>query len=193
MSLENSICGIEKLSPEIKMLIFQQLPVADRIRIERVSRTWQELAKNSWHLQKALDTNSLGLKPSGKYHVIVEIDSNVIENILQRCGRYLEKINLSWTRSTSDWGNCDLSLVAEYCKNIQVIWSDSTSLEGIKSLADECRNICDLTLYFNCETEHEHDLTLGTLFARNKSLRCVDVCRASKRLIRWSLFATIAF
>ena len=51
---QNELQTFQKLPKEILMHIFELLPIADRIRIERVSKSWQEAAKVSWRNLKEL-------------------------------------------------------------------------------------------------------------------------------------------
>ena len=58
---EEELRPIEKLPEEILIHIFSYLPIVDRIRVERVKKSWQEMAKKSWNNFKKLDIKSLYL------------------------------------------------------------------------------------------------------------------------------------
>ena len=59
---EERLRPIEKLPEELLINIFSYLPIVDRIRIERVKRSWQGLAKKSYNSFKKLDLSSSPLK-----------------------------------------------------------------------------------------------------------------------------------
>ena len=92
---ENSVTAFENLNNDCLEYIFNLLPVADRVRVERVNIRCQEVAKKSWSNLKAIDFNakSLGLKIRGKRHEYPSINEYEIEEIFKRSGKYLEVIN----------------------------------------------------------------------------------------------------
>ena len=77
--------AIEILNDDCLKYIFNLLPVSQRIRIERVSKKWQELGKESWSKFKELDFDpkTLGLKPLAETLDYPEINENVIEKVLK--------------------------------------------------------------------------------------------------------------
>ena len=75
---------IEKLDEDSLICILSKLPVADLVRVERVSKSWQEIAKKSWSGFKKLDLrpSKLGLRIC----TYKRMDHHVVEQILLRCG-----------------------------------------------------------------------------------------------------------
>ena len=166
---DTSTSPIEILDDDSLISIFKLLPVAERIKIERVSRTWKILAKQSWSNVTVLnmDPKILGLKPFGKKHDYSEINDHVLEQILIRCGKYLQKINLNSVHE------CMLSILANYSPNIQSIESDKASVEGIAQLAENCRNICELKTIFYRKMRIEKKFE--KLFLSNQNFRVLDL------------------
>ena len=133
---------IKQLPEECLTKVFNFLSVADRTRVERVNKRWQNLTKLSWNNSKELivDPKFLGLKPFGKKHQYVKIYDFRLREILKRCGNYLKKIDLSSIT------HCLLSEVAENCPNIESIKCSNPSEKGLKKLTEKCKNICELII-----------------------------------------------
>ena len=109
---------IQKLDQDSLFCILRKLPVADLARLERVSKYWREMALQSWSGKKklVLSPKQLGLRPVGTAHDYKIIDKNVIEQVLVKCGRYIEEID------ASDIFNIDVSfLIAKHCKDIKSV------------------------------------------------------------------------
>ena len=126
---------IQMLNSDSLMHIFNFLAVAEKIKVERVNKFWQEVSKQSWSHFKELYINPkfLGLKVFGKNHDYPSINYNVLGKILKRCGRFLEKIDISSIHIDG------LHLVAEYCPNVQKIICKEASVGAIEHLAENCK------------------------------------------------------
>ena len=152
----------------------------DRIRVERVCKRWQKVTKASWSSLKELKINpkTLGLKPSGKHHQYPDIK---VQEILKRCGRYLEKI------TSKQFLSC-IDLIAEYCKNIYSIECREVSNKELKNLSDNCTNISELRI--RCHSYYipnipldEYkikDKALSDLFSNNQQLRVLNIFGGSE-------------
>ena len=136
--------SIEKLDEDCLIYIFSYLPVADRVRVERVCKSWQVSAQQSWTGLKKLNftPKELGLRSVGTKHEVKEINEEVVEKILKRCGRYLEEIN--------DFKSCTTFLISKYCKNVQTIKLSNFSKKLIKELARNCTNISNFKIEGVC-------------------------------------------
>ena len=88
---EEELLAIEKLPEEILIHVFKCLPIADLVRIERVRKSWRETARKSWVNMKELRMDSLY---SELKSIPVVLDIHILEAIVKRCGRYLEKIDI---------------------------------------------------------------------------------------------------
>ena len=166
---------IEKLNHDCLIHIFNFLPVVDLIRIEKVSKSWRYVAEQSWFKFKKLrvDPKILGFKPIGTGHRFYDIDDNVLENILMRCGKYLDKIDVSYI----DFG-CHLNSIAKYCPNIKSIICNKASSYGIRYLSEYCRNITEFKvrhLLRHTRRHEEFEDTLGYLFSKNKNFQVLDI------------------
>ena len=164
MAQEDSIVSpIEKLNQDCLMSIFSELPIADLARCERVCKSWQEIAKLSWSGFKklSLTPKGLGLRPVGTKHAIKEINEEVVEQVLIRCGKYLEEINASKIRA-------DFSLlIGEYCKNIQSISCYKVSSTGLEQLTKNCTSIFELKIHNLSNFEDDEEMMnelLGKFF-----------------------------
>ncbi|XP_076277320.1 putative RNA-binding protein EEED8.10 [Lasioglossum baleicum] len=158
--------SIQILNDDCLIHIFHQLPIVDRIRIERVCKRWRALVQESWSSVKKLD---LLCMPNSLYYLVT--NTTILRKILLRCGRFLNEINLSQTKylvpSTS-------TVVAKLCPNLQKI--DVTALTitstGINSLTNHCHDITKLSLKpapYNCDRD------LQNLFEVNLKLRYVKI------------------
>ena len=168
---KDDLSKFEKLPEECLIEIFNYLSIAERCRIERVCKRFEEASKNSWYEVKELrvDPKFLGLKPSGKRHQYADINRFGVRQILKRCGSYLTKID-----STTIF-DCLLALVAEYCPNIQSLKFCCPSNEGLKKLTENCNNICELVIKHGGVGLED---TLVELFSVNKNLRILDVTKS---------------
>ena len=167
---------IEKLNDDCLVQIFNFLSIAERIRIQKVSTTWRDLAKESWYKVKGLrvDPKFLGLKPCGTKHQYPDINDHVLDSILEKCGRYLEKIDISYIDS-----DCYLASVAKYCPNIKSISCHSASSNGIQLLSEYCRNITEFKVQNFVNYDKIED-ALGCLFSKNKNFRVVNIEDSAK-------------
>ncbi|XP_050580930.1 uncharacterized protein LOC126917741 [Bombus affinis] len=156
--------NIQTLNDDCLIHIFLQLPIIDRIRIERVCKRWKALSQESWSSVKRLDLSMWGLSSLNRR----EISTCTIRKVLLRCGSYLNEINLSIVpyplrQSTA-------TIVAKLCPNLQRI--DITgivvSASGINSLINNCH---DITKFSLGSTTYICDIDLQKLFKVNPKLR----------------------
>ena len=168
------LANIDKLNDHCLIRVLNFLSVAERIRVERVSKRWQEISKESWSKMKVLDFNqkNLGLKPHGKNHEYPKILKPAVEKLLKRCGRYLEKLTIALSFSF-DYE----SLVAKFCKNIQSLTLGKVSVMGLEKLAATCENITDLWIcsYSNDPLNPLIDEAIGNFFSNNKNLKVLKI------------------
>ena len=168
---EEELCPIKKLPEEILIKIFSYLPIVDRVRVERVNRLLQEMAKKSWNNQKQL---KMDLLISELKAIPYELDIHVLEAIVIRCGIYLKKIDLTSCYFLDYFSRCVLPLIAKYCPNIQSIISYKVSVDGLKKLSEKCMKIVELRIE-EFEIADNLDQVLGELFAKNQKLQSLDM------------------
>ena len=116
-----------------------------------------------------VDPKTLGLKPIGTQHQYQEINYFLLEKILIRCGKYLKKIDVSSITS-----ECCLSLVAQYCLNIQSISCHHASEKGILDLSNKCKNITAFTLINNIDVGTKFALGHLLFRIRNNKLQVLE-------------------
>ncbi|XP_033217484.1 uncharacterized protein LOC117173176 [Belonocnema kinseyi] len=83
---------IDKLTEDCLMEIFQRLSIADKIRIERVSKKWRSLSQRSWNNFKSLDysVKTWGIKEHPyRQQIIKRIN---FDKIIRLSGIYLTSI-----------------------------------------------------------------------------------------------------
>ena len=163
---DNQDSPVQKLNDYCLIQIFELLPVADRVRMEKVNKNWRNLAKQSWNKVKNLQLTpeTLGLRPFN-FERNHNIDEYVFESLLIRCGRYLERISCIFF-------GCCLRYVAKYCPNIQFV-SCTASAEGILILAENCKSLKECYFYKLEKTKKFYD-ALECLFSTNKNLQVKD-------------------
>ena len=165
----------EKLPEEISIHVFKFLPIVDRIRIEKVCKSWQELAKQSWHNIKELKANPkfFGLKP--RWYRYPKIDNVMLEAILKRCGKYLEKINVESPNVYDGSYECPLSIIAEYCPNLHSITCNKFSVPGFEKLSEMCQKLFEISITSEILKELNFEEILGNLISKNKKLRILNI------------------
>ena len=175
LSKDDPDSPINKLDDYSLIYIFKNLPIVDRIKVERVSKNWQKIAKQSWGNLKELYLNpkQLGLRPFGKEHQIIKIGQYVITQILKRCGTYLVKIDYSSIKEVLDI----LLLVTKFCPNIQSIICPTLSLKDRSLLSRKFKNISELSLHhlnrhYSLDKTHK---AMEKLFSKLKNLQVLDL------------------
>ncbi|XP_063990742.1 F-box/LRR-repeat protein 7-like [Diachasmimorpha longicaudata] len=162
---------IQVLNDDCLIEIFLYLPIADRIRMERVCKRWQALSLDSWRSVKRLDLirTHWGLSPRIR---LENIDTTTLRKVLIKCGQFLTHLDLSTyphlLRSST------LTIVGKFCPNLQVINVKALELSpsGIASLMTNCQNITNFvmkSLTGPCEKD------LSQLFMVNKKLVTVEI------------------
>ena len=168
---------IEKLDQDSLICIFNKLPVTDLVRIERVSKSWQQVAKQSWSSFKVLtlDPRELGLRTVGTRHAYPKINQELVEEILKRCGKYLLEFilrydGMSYTFTYTEFDY--MLLMANSCKNIQSINLFKSTCEGIKELSENCCKIQELKLFvIHFGNRKKLIIALGNLVSNNRNFR----------------------
>ncbi|XP_058794527.1 putative RNA-binding protein EEED8.10 isoform X1 [Phymastichus coffea] len=163
---------IHKLNDDCLMHIFSFLPIADRVKIERVCKRWKVVSQSSWRTFKKLDltqaTWGFTLSNQGPR----EIYTSSLRKALLRCGQFLTHIDLS--NFAEKLSKSTLTVIARFCPNL--LYIDITGLgvspAGIKSLTASCSNIVEFNLG-PCSSQCDPDLSL--LFSNNKKLRRVKI------------------
>ncbi|KZC11051.1 PREDICTED: uncharacterized protein LOC107189129 [Dufourea novaeangliae] len=160
--------SIQILNDDCLIHIFLQLPIIDRVRIERVCKRWRALSQESWKSVKKLDLLCMDSSVLSS----LAINTPILRKILLRCGRFLNEINLSQVESRLSPST--LTIVGKLCPNLQRIdvTALTVSLAGINSLMKNCRNITKLSLG---PTTYICDRDLQKLFKLNPKLRYFKV------------------
>ena len=164
---EEELRPIEKLPEELAIQILSYLPIVDRIRIERVNKSWQEMAKKSWNNLKELNGKSLFLELKA---ILAILNIRTFEAFLSRSGRYLEKIDLGFL----NFPICVIPLIANNCPNIQSLICNKVSVTGLKKLSENCRNITEISIK-EFEEKDVLDQVLGDLFTSNRKFQALDI------------------
>ncbi|XP_043278174.1 putative RNA-binding protein EEED8.10 isoform X2 [Venturia canescens] len=169
----NDDAPIHTLNDDCLTEIFLCLPVADRIRMERVCKRWQAVSHKSWRAVKKLDLSSLtwGLNTRMRKQYV---DTPALRKVLLKCGNFLNHIDFSHPHILSPSA---LTIVGKFCPNLQTVDISHINLSqaGIRSLSENCKNITKFvmkSLTGPCEKD------LAQLFAVNKKLKSLKITKS---------------
>ena len=128
-------CPIQKLDQDSLICILRHLSIPELMRVERVSKHFQEAAKQSWTGMKkfTLTPKNLGLKPVGTSHAYKDINEIVVEKLLARCGKSLKEIDVTALKFDVSY------FIGKYCKNVQSVKCHKVSTKGMEKLAKNCK------------------------------------------------------
>ncbi|KAK0159649.1 hypothetical protein PV327_010743 [Microctonus hyperodae] len=163
---------INILNDDCIIEIFLLLPIADRIRSERVCKRWRSLGKQSWKEVRILDVkkSTWGLpEESNNYNL------DIVKHVLTRCGKFLKQLNVLQWPLNSD--HKPMSVICEYCPNLQCInlmgidkfW---LSTSDIRSLRNNYQNLSKLIM---TDVKLECEDHLSQLFRATKKLKYLSV------------------
>ncbi|OXU20787.1 hypothetical protein TSAR_007287 [Trichomalopsis sarcophagae] len=169
----HSKISIHFLNDDCLIHVFQFLPIADRIRVERVCRRWQRVSKESWFDRKSLNvyTDKSGLSSSS--NELLLRSPRALCEILKHCGSYLKKLEfVGYVDELIDIG----ARIGSLCPNLQYLELAGVTRIVLKNIAENCTDIRSFSLrdtFDSCEDE------LSLLFARNKRLETLEfICDA---------------
>ena len=170
-SVENNdryLTPLEQLPNEILIEIFKNLPLSDRITVERVCKNWQIVAKQSWYQLKALcmDPKVLGFKTSIGGARKCFADNYALQQVLNRCGKYISTIDVSMIHY------CALSLIAQLCKSLKILYCCNVSARGTYDLSNNCENLEKIVITGTVTDISQ--ISLHQLFSKATKLR--DIC-----------------
>ena len=182
--------SVEILDDDSLIEIFYCLSIAERIKIERVCKRWQNISKQSWTKLKILDMDSkfLGLKSFGTSNQYPKINNDVVEEVLRRCGRYLKEVVIK----LDDLG-CQLSKVAEYCQNtVRIIICKKASIKGIEKLTERCKHISVLHVEYYLIRPFVDELVNSLRVKKQYRVYCPKEFH-KRNSLSWSLDRIISF
>ena len=165
---------IEKLNQKTLILIFKNLPIIDLVKIELVSKYWQETALLSWDKLKKLSIvpkkYRMDTDPNSPFIRYEYENINEIGKLLKRCGKFLEEIDTEYVKTDIS------SVIADYCENIKSICCHKVSIEGVEKLAKRCKNISKLTIIIlEPDANKRLEEALGNLFSNNRKLQFLEL------------------
>ncbi|XP_008212746.1 uncharacterized protein LOC100679445 isoform X1 [Nasonia vitripennis] len=176
---------ISKLPVECLIAIFSLLPIADRVRIQRVCKHWQSISLESWF---SLKTLTFYEEVWGyKYWLGRGIDLTVFKKVLKLCGSYVTRIDFSthYTKPNADFVEllkADKSLfviIRNYCPNLVAIDIRNLEItcEGLEYLGKSYSTLSEFAIdgyedvYENGFGSVNFDKPLSFLFRKNKNLQ----------------------
>ena len=169
--------SINVLNDDCLRLIFEKLSFVERVKVEMVCKSWQNLSKKSWSVVKKLriDPISFGFLPNGWKHRLRAIDSYVLEQVLKRCGHFLVDIE------ALDSTVCFLSVISSYCRNVKSVAVRNVSAVGLRDLSMRVSKLTKLCFSGTAtpgyishvdETRYsEYEDALKILLTNNKNIR----------------------
>ncbi|OXU28513.1 hypothetical protein TSAR_007089 [Trichomalopsis sarcophagae] len=181
----NEEMSFSKLPHEPLRLIFLELPIVDRFRIQRVNKMCHAVSKQSW-----LSCKSLTFKVDDwgyKYWSKGGIDQASFKKILKRCSKSLRRIDFSSyygpdkTKLTKKNGSLFI-MITKYCPNITALnigrlEVDAKGIECLASMYSKLTEFCIGKSYAIKAEQLSRPLTL--LFRKNKNLQHVELNIAS--------------
>lgn len=128
-SKKNCRTLINDLNDECLLNIFNNLPIRDLIKMERVCQRWRRISLKSWEGVKNLDIKNEFCTES--------IQLNHLEGLLRRCGDYLTSLNLSWLNKSEHLpAEASIKIINKYCKNLSHLnicytWNETNYLHAL--------------------------------------------------------------
>ena len=130
---------INQLNDDCLAQVFQFLPYADRVRVDRVCRHWRKVSLNSWNQYARLHTSLEIGTDTGTFPHKWRWESLLptFAQILTQRGAYLTKISFAESCRDKFNGSGMLKMVIQYCPMIRKIQAENVliSPSDLKALA----------------------------------------------------------
>ncbi|XP_033219917.1 F-box protein SKIP2-like isoform X2 [Belonocnema kinseyi] len=152
--------------------IFQFLNICERVQIERVCKRWQYVSRRSWYTFKKLDYSPNRGWPRRNMAVQL-LDQEVIQPVLERCGRFLQSLNLSVEGIRKIYRSENIVVViAANCQKLKVLDMSVLSVpaEAFTFLIPCCRNLRKLVFSIEGESKACEE-TIIKLLKKAKKLK----------------------
>jgi F-box/leucine-rich repeat protein 7 len=169
---ETGECKIDMLNDDCLMHIFSFLPMRERVKVERVCKRWQMASLAAWVGQKHLDFQTAFPDAS-----VAVLNTHILQAGLKRCGRFLERLNLS--REPNSLDESALGIVASTCKRLRYLHLGHVPVTsgGLRSLWTVSHQLITLCLD-ECSGIVDEDLQ--NVFIHSPNLESVTVCYNSE-------------
>ncbi|XP_033231231.1 F-box/LRR-repeat protein 4-like isoform X2 [Belonocnema kinseyi] len=179
--IDNGIGSINTLNDDCLRLVFQYLPIVEKIKVERVCKRWQKLSKESWYTFKRLDLcpSTWGWPDDTEKKFI---DNDILHEVLIRCSQYLNDVDLRRNQSKILLYYVSIKDICLKCQRLKSLnlsdlsssrrghncpYTDSEGL--IDSLLLTCQNLIKFGLEPCYSGYHEKDL--GRLFDNMRKIK----------------------
>ena len=132
------------LNDDCLLHIFSFLSLTDRVRVERVCKRWQCVARSMWRRMHFLDTQQLALPP----HQLNSM--GVLKSILMRCGDSLSFLSLVIYAHSRHRRSKFLPIVGSLCPNLEELDATGVRLSryGLQKLGNGCTKLKKLNLNY---------------------------------------------
>ncbi|KAG7204795.1 hypothetical protein KM043_005202 [Ampulex compressa] len=166
---------IHKLNDDCLIHIFSYLPILTRYKMQKVCKRWYNFTQESLRNIKYLSLSHNTWGPPGIYfkgREKGERNTMILRGVLLSCGKLLTTIDLS--ALTIDFSPHTLTIIGKLCSKLQIIEATTfrSSASGIRSLAENCRDIRKLSLKIS---NSACDSALKNLFQVNQKLECLNL------------------
>ncbi|VDM40936.1 unnamed protein product [Toxocara canis] len=169
--------NINEMPEHILVSVFTLLPIADRVKAERVCRKWRYLSRGfSWSSTDTFSFSTL-MKSSSTNRVTNErplIGDAEVKSLAARCGNYLRHMDLHAFRDTLSYSVC--RSFAPLCPNLISLNLCGIQLtnSAVQLLGRHCPNLEEVNFH-RCFQESVVERGLSSFFNKCVRLRAVDV------------------
>lgn len=132
------------LNDDCLLHVFSFLSLTDRVRIERVCKRWQYVARSMWRRMHSLDMQQLALPPHHLHSM------GVLKSILMRCGDSLSVLSLAIYAHSRHRRSKFLPIVGMLCPNLEELDATGVRLNkfGLQRLGTGCTKLRKLNLNY---------------------------------------------
>ncbi|KHN75506.1 putative F-box/LRR-repeat protein C02F5.7 [Toxocara canis] len=176
-SSTNRVTNERPLIGDAEVSVFTLLPIADRVKAERVCRKWRYLSRGfSWSSTDTFSFSTL-MKSSSTNRVTNErplIGDAEVKSLAARCGNYLRHMDLHAFRDTLSYSVC--RSFAPLCPNLISLNLCGIQLtnSAVQLLGRHCPNLEEVNFH-RCFQESVVERGLSSFFNKCVRLRAVDV------------------
>ncbi|XP_034256181.1 uncharacterized protein LOC117654106 [Thrips palmi] len=141
---EGEVSPFSTLNDDCLLHIFSFLSLTDRVRVERVCKRWQFVARSMWRRMHSLDMQQLALPPHHLHSM------GVLKSILMRCGDSLSFLSLAIYAHSRHRRSKFLPIVGTLCPNLHELDATGVRLNkyGLQRLGSGCSKLRKLNLNF---------------------------------------------
>uniref|UniRef100_A0A0A9ZEI6 F-box/LRR-repeat protein 7 n=1 Tax=Lygus hesperus TaxID=30085 RepID=A0A0A9ZEI6_LYGHE len=172
--LEVESCPIDKLNDDCLQLIFELIPVPERLTLSRVCRRWRELISYYWKSFKKLDFTT---QPLDK----VVLTDKKLNYFLHLCPNVT---SLNIAQDDNDLTSEAIVVIAKTCKDLDEIHMRNITIQkrSLAYLANSCPKLKSFSMDA-CNSHHDGEMS--SLVKKSKNLECISLKYGAKTSGFW--------